>query len=442
MINKIKILLDLDESILWANINKLFGIIKGPLTIYFILKYLSIVQQGYWYSFISLSALTMLADLGFTSIILYFISHDFSSLQIRRTFIVGDTNKKDRLFAFIKYSIKIYGIIIIVAFIMLILIGWFFFKKQPQNIFYLWFLYSFYGALSIFVALVQTILQGLNKMKEVFLNIFISSSLTTFFICVLLFLKFELTSLIIGSFIGLLLTVFGLYYMNKNIILQIFKSKILHTYSFFKETSSLQLKFAISFISSYIVGYITVPTVFKFLGVEIAGQLGLTLMILTAFIGFANNWLFTKVPRFNYLIASSLVKEAYALFKKSIFLGLLVCILLNITFYIFLIIGQQFYPIMIKRFTNINVLILVSLTMVINYIVDAFSIFLRSFKKEPLLNIQIFRMFLMFFSILISFIYLRGNLFTYYLIIFLTSLLIILPFAYFRFKQELKHHNA
>ena len=54
MINRIKTILDLDESIFWANINKAFGIIKGPLTIYFILKYLTLDQQGYWYSFINL----------------------------------------------------------------------------------------------------------------------------------------------------------------------------------------------------------------------------------------------------------------------------------------------------------------------------------------------------------------------------------------------------
>lgn len=297
MISKIKILLDLDESIFWANINKAFGIIRGPVTIYFILNFLTLDQQGYWYSFINLSALTMLADLGFTSITLYFISHDFSLLQIRRTFIVGDKIKKDRLFAFIKYSIKIYGIIITIALIMLTIVGWFFFKKQPDYIFYLWFLYSIYGALSIFVALFQTILQGLNKMKEVFLNIFFSSSLTTFFICSLLVFKFELASLIIGSLLGLLITIIGLFNLNKNILVQIFKSKTLYSYNFFRETSSLQLKFAISFISSYIIGYVTVPAVFKYLGVEIAGQLGLTLMILTAFIGFANNWIFTKVPK-------------------------------------------------------------------------------------------------------------------------------------------------
>jgi O-antigen/teichoic acid export membrane protein len=363
-------------------------------------------------------------------------------LQIRRTFIVGDIIKKDRLFAFIKYSFKIYGIIIIIALIMLIYIGWFFFKKQPDNIFYLWCMYSFYGALSIFLALVQTVLQGLNKMKEVFLNIFISSILTTFFICSLLFLKFELASLIIGSLIGLLISAFGLCLFNKNILIQILKSKTIYTYQFFRETSSLQLKFAISFISSYIIGYVTVPAVFKFLGVEIAGQLGLTLMILTAFIGFANNWIFTRVPKFNYLIASSLIKDAYVLFKKSILMGFLVCITLNILFCAFLITGKYYYPSIIKRFTNIDVLILVSLTMVINYVIDAFTIFLRSFKKEPLLYIQIFRMFLILLNILISFILLKSGLFMFCLINFLTALFIILPIAFFRFKKELNYQNV
>ena len=77
LINKIGI----DGAIFWSTLNKGFGFVKGPLNIYFVIKYLSLDQQGTWYTFTNLSALTILADLGFAGIITQFISHEYAYLK-------------------------------------------------------------------------------------------------------------------------------------------------------------------------------------------------------------------------------------------------------------------------------------------------------------------------------------------------------------------------
>lgn len=438
MYKKVKDYLGIDQSILWASINKGFGVVRGPLTIYFMLKYLTLDQQGYWYTFTNLSALTMLADLGFTSIILYFISHDFSNLNIEENKIVGDYYKKDRLISFIKFSLKVYSIVIVISFLILLLAGLFFFKNDYDKMYNLWVLYSLYGVFSIFVALVQTILQGLDRMKEVFFNLFMSSLFVTAFICLFLYLRLNLLSLVAGSFIGLFITALGLFLSNRSIFLQIINYRSTEKYSFFNETIKLQVKFAISFIASYIIGYVTVPIVFKYSGVDIAGKLGLTMMVLTSFVGLANNWIFTKVPKFNYLVADNLYHDAYLLFRNCLFRAISVFLILSTLFILFLVAGWYFYPEISNRFLEIKVFVLLLLIQFLNFIMDAFTIFLRSFKKDPLMILQIVKTFIILVTIYFSLIFCKKSLNFYFVTLLMFSFFVFFPISLFVFKKELK----
>jgi len=48
--------------------NSLWRIVSGPVTLIFIPLFLTPEIQGYWYTFGSLAALSIFADLGFTTI--------------------------------------------------------------------------------------------------------------------------------------------------------------------------------------------------------------------------------------------------------------------------------------------------------------------------------------------------------------------------------------
>ena len=63
-------------------LNQGWRIISGPFVLLCIPYFLSAMEQGYWYTFISVAALSVLADLGFSNIILQFCSNKY--------FIVGN----------------------------------------------------------------------------------------------------------------------------------------------------------------------------------------------------------------------------------------------------------------------------------------------------------------------------------------------------------------
>ena len=62
-----------NKDLLYTLLNQLWRIISGPLILLFIPLYLTPMEQGYWYTFISIGALGLFADLGFSNIVLIFL---------------------------------------------------------------------------------------------------------------------------------------------------------------------------------------------------------------------------------------------------------------------------------------------------------------------------------------------------------------------------------
>lgn len=73
-------------------LNQIWRIFSGPLILLSIPFFLTPEVQGFWYTFISLAALSVLADLGFSNIILQFSAHEFAFLRFKANMTLeGDT---------------------------------------------------------------------------------------------------------------------------------------------------------------------------------------------------------------------------------------------------------------------------------------------------------------------------------------------------------------
>ncbi|WP_423749249.1 hypothetical protein [Pseudomonas sp. VD9] len=62
-------------------INQLWRLLSGPALLILVPIYLSPEAQGYWYTFISMAALAVFADMGFSAVLLLFASHEFAHLK-------------------------------------------------------------------------------------------------------------------------------------------------------------------------------------------------------------------------------------------------------------------------------------------------------------------------------------------------------------------------
>ncbi|MEI8705615.1 hypothetical protein [Pseudoalteromonas sp. B62] len=75
-----------DRDTLVLFLDRFIMALKGPLVIMAVLFSLNVREQGIWYTFISLSALSGIVELGFTSIITQFVSHEYAYLKKKMGF--------------------------------------------------------------------------------------------------------------------------------------------------------------------------------------------------------------------------------------------------------------------------------------------------------------------------------------------------------------------
>lgn len=434
--------LGVDGAFFWSIVNKGFGFIKGPLNIFIILKFLTLEQQGFWYTFTNLSALTILADLGFASIITQFVSHEVANLKIDNGNISGDQFQIDRLYSLVHFSFRVYLFITLAAEIILLIGGYIVFYKPENNlIFVAWVIYTLISSLGLFLSLFQSIYQGLDKVKIVQQNGLMYSIISTIIIWVCLFFNLNIWSLVIGSFIGVPLALYFLYSENKSFWIQIINYRQSSSaHSFFNEVLPLQLKYSISFASSYLITYLYVPTIYKSIGGTEAAKFGMTLAILGVISLVSINWLMTKTPKMNMLVAQGKFTELNNLFKQSFRNSILFYTLMSIFFLLFVYALQKFDFQYKNRFLDLYKTLIFLICNLIALITTSFSTYLRAFKKEPFVIFNLFNAFITVF-LLYYFLIGKNDIIGFVNYMLILNLLILLPTGLFIFLKYKKRYT-
>lgn len=424
-----------DKDILWILINKAWSVVRGPINIYFLLTYLSPEEQGLWFTFISLGALSIFAELGFTTIITQFVSHEYAHIQIEENILAGNKNNVDRLVSLVRYSLKFYALVIPIAIFILCIVGFFYFNMKWDNTYYAWILYSIIGGLSLMSSLLQAIYQGLDRVKNTQINVIIGSFLMAFMNWTLLYFHFAIWALVFGNLLGLIVMLTLLYHTAPDFWKQIIHHKLITKYYWFNEVIKLQWRYAISWISGYFLFSLLIPSVYKFENSVLAGQLGATLSITNAISGIAYAWVTAKIPKFNILASSNKRTELLNLFTKLFKRSVLIFILLNIVFLLILYI-LNYYNYYNTRFLTLKLAFLITISQIPNLIVGLLSYYLRSHKVEPYYLVSVLGAF---FVVSLIFIVLpKYGLEIFYYLLIISQFFINLPIAisiYFKYKN-------
>src|SRR5574344_2089453 len=118
---------DFSKDLLYTAINQLWRIVAGPLVLIFIPLYLTPTEQGYWYTFISIAALAVFADLGFSTIILQFAAHEFAYLHFNDDMtLAGYKEHLIKIATFFRFSVQWLIRTVGVIFPLIVIGGYFF----------------------------------------------------------------------------------------------------------------------------------------------------------------------------------------------------------------------------------------------------------------------------------------------------------------------------
>lgn len=415
-------------------INQVWRLIAGPLLLVLVPFYLTAEVQGYWYTFISLSALAVFADLGFSAILLLFSAHEFAYLKFNNDMtLVGSEYHLDRLATLWRFAIKWSVAMAFGVFPVVLVIGYSVLDDKATSV--EWTLpWIIYGIASVFVfinSMTLSFIEGCDSVGDVQKIRFHISFITVVSTLLLLVSGTSLYALAFSLLAGAMSGSIIIIYRYKNTLAQLHKLAKNKAYPWFKEIMPLIWRYAVSWVSGYFIFSFFTPIAFHCYGAIEAGQVGLSMAISTALFGVANVWITTITPKINIYVAQKDYTSLNNLFKRHLILAIFTYIFGVAV--LFLVVGLlKEYISFAHRLVSPLSLLIINLGWLAQVFINALAVYMRAHKREPLVIVSLMNgLYVGGITLLIS-VYVP---FDYFFAGFLSAYLWVLPWIVLIFRK-------
>lgn len=427
-----------DKALKNTIINQLYKIIAGPLTLLFIPLYLLPIEQGYWYTFTSISALSIFADLGFTVIVLQFAAHEFAFLRFNDDGLIeGDAIHKQKLANFFRFSLQWLMRVSSIVFLIIISCGFLFLENKDNELITWkipWLIYSFCSCIVFINSAILSFFEGCNGVAVTQIVRFKISVLSNICMLVSLFLGLKLYSLAFSIFVSAIVGLFYIFKIYKNSLMQLWVMSKKSIFDCRKEFFGLIWKYAISWASGYGSMQIYVPLAFKYNDSIIAGKIGLSVALCMAGFQISNVFITSKIPDFNMLIEQKQWKELNKLFLNAFFKTIALFTLGIGTFYIVFYFYYDALQIL-QRLVSPFALMFLFLGWFLQNIINGLAVYLRAFKEEPL---YLASMFNSIFTVITTLFLVINMNYEFIFCGFFAGNILMLPYVYYLYQNKVK----
>lgn len=370
------------------------------ITIFFVIKYLSPTEQGYYYTFFSLIGMQVLFELGFSQVIMLKASHMTKSFGA----VFSNQSKLkhsnlSELSSLIKFSIKCYLFVSLALLFVLFISGFIFFKSSELNYefwLYPWILLSISTSLNLIISPFFSFLEGCGSF-DFSLKIRTKQSVVSvllLWLCLIFNLK--LYSIFIFNFVVFLVGAIFLIKNHGRVFKILIYNETKKLINWKKEILPLQLKIAISWICGYFQFQLFNPIIFKFAGPELAGKFGISMTIMSGIVAFSLAIVQPKTPLFANLASKNKKRHLNLLFSFLIKKVYIISFGFSLICVIFLSISNLLNLEFVNRFLDPWQFTLLSITNTLNIIITCYAYYLRSYYKEPLMLVSIFNALIIF----------------------------------------------
>src|SRR5689334_5059625 len=101
--------MELDRAVFFATLSVIWRLLSGPFTVILIALCFSREVQGFYYTFASMMALQVFAELGLGQVIIQFASHEWANLRLEQGRLAGDSDALSRLVSLGRFAIGWYA---------------------------------------------------------------------------------------------------------------------------------------------------------------------------------------------------------------------------------------------------------------------------------------------------------------------------------------------
>ncbi len=389
---RVKHLLGIDRAIAFTVLGRTWSMSAGVVTLLLIARFVSPVEQGYYYTFLSLVALQIFFELGFCLVILQMASHERAKLIITEAGDVqGDAVAHARLASVFQTALRWYSKVSVLMACCVIPAGFWFFQTSQHHVASVsgwrapWSLLVIAASLNLMIDPIFSFLEGCGLISQV-ARMRLGQGILGSTLAWCAIISHHPLFGPPGTLCGMVLWGSIWLFRRRRLLIHLAKFDVgLYGVSWGREIWPFQWRIAVSWLGGYLIFQILNPVLFRFQGPIIAGKMGMSLTIANALGTVALAWMNTKASPFGTLIAQRRFEELDHIFFRTMKQSIAILVCASTLVFGGLLTCTYLAPKMTSRVLPLWALALLLLTSIMNHLVFCEAVYLRAHKAEPFL---------------------------------------------------------
>jgi hypothetical protein len=310
----------IDRAVFFSLLNRGVMISAAVVTLVLVVVYFPPELQGYYYTFTSLLVLQTILDLGMGTVLVQFVSHEWSKLDFdARGNVCGDEVASRRVAGLLRVGLLWYAVAAVAFFGIVGAVGSLLLKRYGTSSSVLWPWWLLCGAVSvsIFQVPLRSVLEGSNQVARVQKAAAVISILAAAAGWIAIVSGWELYSLAMSVGVTALLAV-TVYGTAARPFLRLLRDRgHREHFSWQREFWPQQWRIATSFMAGFCVFQSFVPILFYYQGPVVAGKMGASLQIYNAINSIGLSWANARGPYMGLLGARGEIGALKAMVRHT-----------------------------------------------------------------------------------------------------------------------------
>jgi hypothetical protein len=384
--------LGLDGAVAYTFLARLVNILGSTGTVLLIVRFLSPVEQGYYYTLLSLVSLQMVFELGFSFVIQQLAAHECIHLELNADgSVTGDRVAHARLASALQLSLRWYTLAAAAMGLILAPLGMFFFARHAGSgtaqIAWLgpWLAAIISSAMGLWCIPFYSFLEGCGHVRAVAAMRLRQSTAGSVLAWAALLLHHGLyaPALVIAGYIGT-----GLFFLfsHRRLLEGLLRHPVQKAaICWNREIWPFQWRIAVSWMCSCFTVQLFIPILFALRGAVEAGQMGMSISITGFLTVLALSWSSTKTTPFGRMIARREFQQLDRMFLHTLRQSLAAFGMMALCVCAVAALLPVLAPRLAARMVLPQLFAVLMLAAGCNCAVQNMAIVLRSFKCEPFL---------------------------------------------------------
>jgi O-antigen/teichoic acid export membrane protein len=383
--------LGMDGPVAYTILARAVNIVGSTATVLLIARYLTPVEQGYYYTLFSLISLQLVFELGFSFVIQQLAAHECIHLELRADGgVSGDAVAHARLASALQLTLRWYTVAALAMGLILAPLGMVFFSRHAAGTASVpwqgpWLAAVAASMAGLWCTPFYSFIEGCGQVRAVATMRFGQGLVAYGFAWVPMLLHHGLYSPAAGI-VGQAAT--GLIFLaaRRRLLTGLLRHPALEAaIDWNREVWPFQWRIAVSWMCSYFTAQVFIPILFALRGPAEAGQMGMSLNITSYMTILALAWTSTKITPFGRMIARREFAGLDQLFHRTLGQSMAAFALIAVAACGVAALLPAVAPRLAARMVSPRLFAVLVLAAGASCVVQSMATLLRSFKREPFL---------------------------------------------------------